>query len=534
MTADITRKSKVKARLENLSRSYLQTGVIARFTGGLGPVLFFGFGANVITALVGMTAIPLYLTLMGQQAYGIVGFYVVLQGWMVLFDLGVGQAVGRQLSRYRAGAVRPEDAVSLLGAAEAAFLAAGLIAGIVFFFSMGWVGRYWLGSSDLPAGEVHLALQLAGWLLVARWLVTVYQYALVGLERQIAANSVTLLGTIGRNGIAVIALASISHSPSIFFIAWLSVTLLEVVANRLLLARAMPVAKVHWANGWRLMTREFSFAAGITLSLAITLSIGQADRMTLSHSLQLGEFGAFSLVVSLCAGIALVVPPMVQAFQPRLTSLLAQDRRAEFAEVYRLSISLIIVVTAGLAGTMATWPELVVYAWTGDRHIAHALAPTLTLYALGSGIASFLFLPLVLQFAQGLIRLQLIGNLVFGAVWIPAAVWASLKFGTVGAGVVWLTGNVLFLLLWVPLIHRRLLSPEERHGLGSQAWLRIAVIAALLAATRLVNSDGFDRPMALAFLAAVSLTIMAIATLLSRELRTHLMGIAGIGSARVQ
>ena len=216
-------------------------------------MLFFGFGANVITALVGMTAIPLYLSLMGQEAYGIVGFYVVLQGWMVLFDLGVGQAVGRQLSRYRAGAVRPEDAVSLLGTAEAAFLAGGLIAGIVFFFSMGWVGRSWLGSSGLPAGEVHLALQLAGWLLVARWLVTVYQNALIGLERQIAANSVTLVGTIGRNGIAVIALAWISHSPTVFFIAWLGVTLLELVANRLLLARAMPAAKVNWRNGWRLI-----------------------------------------------------------------------------------------------------------------------------------------------------------------------------------------------------------------------------------------------------------------------------------------
>jgi O-antigen/teichoic acid export membrane protein len=530
MSSNSPRSAKAKMRLG----TFLNTGIIARFTGGLGPVLFFGFGANVITALVGMTAIPMYLSVMGEEAYGIVGFYIVLQGWMFLFDLGVGQAVGRQLSRYRAGAVSADDAVSLFGAAEAAFLAGGLIAGVVFFFSMGWVGRHWLGSSGLPARQVRLALQLAGWLLVARWLVTVYQNALIGLERQIAVNSVSLLGTIGRNGIAVMALVWISHTPSVFFVAWLGVTLLEVAANRLLLARAMPSARMQWGNGWRLMTREFSFAAGITLSLAINLSIGQADRMTLSHTLNLGQFGAFSLVVSLCAGISLVVPPMVQAFQPRLTSLLAQNRRAEFAEIYRLSISLIIVVAAGLAGTMATWPELVVYAWTGDREIAHTLAPTLTFFALGSGIASFLYLPLVLQFAQGLIRLQLIGNLVFGAVWIPAAVWASLRFGTVGAGIVWLLGNLLFLLLWVPLIHRRLLSRDERHGLGLQAWLRIGVLAVLLAATRLISSRGFDRPTSLAFLAVVSLTIMAVATVLSRALRTHLLGIAGIGHPRDQ
>jgi hypothetical protein len=119
-------------------------------------------------------------------------------------------------------------------------------------------------------------------------------------------------------------------------------------------------------------------------------------------------------------------------------------------------------------------------------------------------------------------------------VWIPAAVWASLRFGTVGAGIVWLLGNLLFLLLWVPLIHRRLLSRDERHGLGLQAWLRIGVLAVLLAATRLISSRGFDRPTSLAFLAVVSLTIMAVATVLSRALRTHLLGIAGIGHPRDQ
>jgi O-antigen/teichoic acid export membrane protein len=127
MSSNSPRSAKAKMRLG----TFLNTGIIARFTGGLGPVLFFGFGANVITALVGMTAIPMYLSVMGEEAYGIVGFYIVLQGWMFLFDLGVGQAVGRQLSRYRAGAVSADDAVSLFGAAEAAFLAGGLIAGVV-------------------------------------------------------------------------------------------------------------------------------------------------------------------------------------------------------------------------------------------------------------------------------------------------------------------------------------------------------------------------------------------------------------------
>ena len=507
------------------------TGGIERFTRGLGPTLLFGFVAHIGVAIVGMAAIPFYLSLMGAEAYGLVGFYFILQGWMLLFDLCLGQALGRQLSRYRAGALSAADTASLFGTAETVFLIAGLGAGMVFYFSTGWVARHWLGSSRLPADQVNVALRLTAALLVFRWLAGVYQTALVGLERQIAVNTVALVGAIVRNGGAVAALILVSHSPTMFFGVWAGVTLLEAVANRLLLFRELPRARIRWRSGWRLLTGEFRFAVGLAFSAAINFSIGQADKATLSHTLSLGAFGIFTLVVSICAGITVVVPPMVQSFQPRLTTLLAQNRRAEFVEVYRLSISLIIVAAAGLAGTIAARPELVVYAWTGSREIARSLAPALTFFAIGSGISSFLYLPYILQFSQGLVRLHLIGNLLFAAVWVPAAIWAALTFGTVGAGVVWLCGNLLFLLLWVPIVHRRLLSRVERHGLGPQAWLRVALLAGLLASTRLVTADTFDRLQSLAFLAAISASIMAVATISSRELRNHLLTIIGGSSA---
>ena len=508
--------------------------VAEKFTGGLGPTILFGLAAHVGVAVVGMLSIPIYLNVMGTEAYGLVGFYLVLQAWMALYDLGIGPALGRQLSRFRAGALRAEEAVSLLGTAESLFLAGGCVAGLLFLISMGWVARHWLGPSRLQPLQIQHALQLAGGLLVLRWLANVYQTALVGLERQIAVNAVALLAAIVRNGGTIMALTLFSRSPTTFFGVWTVVTLLEAIANRFLLFNAMPRAQIHWRSGWRLLIREFGFAAGLTFSTAIVLTIAQADKVALSHTLPLGDFGAFSLVLTICAGINLVVPPMVQAFQPRLTTLLAQNRRSEFVEVYRLSIALIIVVTAGLAGTIAAWPELVVYSWTGDHEIARNLAPTLTLFALGSGISSFLFLPFILQFAQGLIRLHLIGNLLFGAVWIPAAVWAALSFGTVGAGVVWLLGNLLFLVLWVPVIHGRLLSSQERHGLGSQAWARVGLLGALLASTRLIATDRFGRAESLALLAVISLTVMVIATFSSRELRRHLWGIIGASGTPVR
>jgi O-antigen/teichoic acid export membrane protein len=182
---------------------------------------------------------------------------------------------------------------------------------------------------------------------------------------------------------------------------------------------------------------------------------------------------------------------------------------------------LILALAAGLAGTIAAHPEWVIYAWTGRAELATHLAPVLSLYAAGAAIASFLFVPFLLQYAQGQVRLHVIGNLAFGAVWIPAAVWAAVVHGALGAGVVWLCGNLLYLLLWTPIVHARLLSPEERRGLDAGVWARGALLAAALAASRWLPLGALSRPGAFAALAGVSLAVMVMGLASSREVRDY-------------
>jgi O-antigen/teichoic acid export membrane protein len=482
--------------------------------------LAFGFGAHFLIALISVVAVPVFLRLMGAQAYGLVTFYLVLQSWMLLFDLGVSPALARQLSRYRAGALEAGDAAALLSAAETVFVVGGLAAGGVFILASPWIAGHWLGASNLPRGELDTALRLIGALLVFRWLAGLYQSALVGLERQIPVNAVALAGALARYGGAFVALVLISPSPVVFFAVQAGVTLVEAVVCRLLLLGAVPHGAGHARAGWRSLRKEFRFALGLTIAGAASTLINQADKLTLSHVLPLGEFGLFGLVVAVVGGIAMVVPPFVQAFQPRLTTLLAQGRREEFVHVYRLSAALILALAAGLAGTIAAHPEWVIFAWTGRADLAAHLAPVLTLYAAGAAIASFLFVPFLLQYAQGQVRLHVIGALASAVVWIPAAVWAAIAHGALGAGIVWLLGNLLYLLVWVPVIHARLLSPAERRGLDLGVWTRGALLAAVLWASRWLPLGHFTRPGAFVALAALSLAVTAMGLASSAELRT--------------
>jgi hypothetical protein len=85
--------------------------------------------------------------------------------------------------------------------------------------------------------------------------------------------------------------------------------------------------------------------------------------------------------------------------------------------------------------------------------------------------------------------------------------------------VVWLGGNFLFVAVWTPIIHARLLSSEERRGLDLSLSLRLAALAAFLFATRYLPTPGVGRLGALAMLAAVSLAVVALGIALSPEMR---------------
>ncbi len=486
---------------------------------GLGSTLTFGIGAHFLVALVNVLVTPLLLKLMGAEAYGLVTFFLVLQAWSLIFDFGVSPTLARQLSRFRAGAMSPSDASGLLAAAEIIFIAGGLVGATALALLSGWLAGHWLHSSTLGLANVALSLRLIAVVLTFRWINGLYQSALVGLERQNTVNLVAATTMVIRYGVSLVVLFKVSRSPTAFFATQAAFMALEAGVSRWLLARAMPRHAERVRPAWRRLTLQFRFALGLTLASAATTLISQADRLALSHTLPLASFGLFGLVMQVAAGITLVLPPFAQAFQPRLTALMAQGRRQDFTHVYRLASALIFSLSIGIAGTIAAQPYWVIWAWTGRVDAARYLAPILTLYAAGGAISAFLFVPFMLQYAQGRVRLHVIGNIAFALVWVPAAVWAAFVIGPVGTGVVWLTGNVLYLLVWVPVIHRNLLSPAERRGLDLGMWIRGGLIAAMLAATRLIPFGVVSRPQAFLGLAVISIATTLIAAGLSSEAR---------------
>ena len=107
-----------------------------------------------------------------------------------------------------------------------------------------------------------------------------------------------------------------------------------------------------------------------------------------------------------------------------------------------------------LGGGLAFFAEPILLIWSGSPVVAAAAAPVLFWYGLANAVVGILVLPFMLQFARGRLRLHVIGNLILLVTLVPALVFAAKHWGAAGAGQVFFIANLLFLLFWVPVIHR--------------------------------------------------------------------------------
>ena len=69
--------------------------------------LFANFAGSGVAALLQLAFIPFYIKFLGIEAYGLIGFYILLQAVLQVLDLGLGPTMNREMARY---SVQPDKA----------------------------------------------------------------------------------------------------------------------------------------------------------------------------------------------------------------------------------------------------------------------------------------------------------------------------------------------------------------------------------------------------------------------------------------
>lgn len=482
------------------------------------------YASQIYVTAIGIVMVPVYIRHMGTEAYGLVGFYAMLQAWFQLLDMGLAPTLSRQTARLSGGALDALTLRRLLRVLEVIFLAVATLGALAMWLGSDWLATSWLQAQSLPPDQVRLAIQLMAGIISLRWVAGLYRGAIGGFEQQAWLGWLNSSVATARFVVVLGIFEWIGATPAHFFGWQLLVAAVETgflirKTYGLLPQRAKSDPPVGWH--WSALRSLLGFSLSIAFTSAVWVAVTQTDKLLLSKLLPLVEYGHFTLAVLAASGVSIVSGPLSMVILPRLARLQASGDGAGVIHLYRQATQAMAVVALPVSLVLGLGAEQLLLAWTNDPELAAQTAPVMQLYALGNGVLSLSAFPYYLQFAKGDVRLHLIGNVLFLLLLIPSIIFAATNHGGVGAGWAWLGANLIYMAIWVPLVHRRLAPGLHLRWLLADV-LPVAFCAGLAAVLLLqlipFSAHRGGKIATLLCIGAITLTMAALASSEARKL----------------
>ncbi|MDZ4073459.1 MAG: oligosaccharide flippase family protein [Hylemonella sp.] len=421
-----------------------------------GRNLLAGLANSVWSALLGFAVVPFYLSYLGMEAYGLIGFYMTMQAMLQLLDMGLAPAINREVARSSAGGDLRSVAGLLHTLAVVYWCVAGLIALLVTLLSS-WIAEHWLQSSQLSSQTVAGAVMLMGLVAACRWPLGLYQGALIGAQRVTVASSINMAMTTVSTLGALFVLAYAAPSIEAFFIWQAGVGLAHAFAMRLAAWRA-----VGRSGGLRFHPREiwaiWRFSAGMSGIAVTALVFTQLDKLVLSRTVGLEAFGHYMLATLVVSGLQVLIVPVFNVIYPRMTALVEAGEVTQLVDMYRTGTRMFALIVFPAAMLIAVFANDFVAVWTRSPEVATHVAPIVTLLVMGSALNAVMYFPYALQLAYGKTWIPLALNVALTCLMVPLVLSLAHNYGAVGGAVAWLIIEAVYVVVGPWLTHKFLLK----------------------------------------------------------------------------
>lgn len=483
------------------------------------------YASQIYVTVIGIALLPMYIKYMGSEAYGLVGFFAMLQAWFGVLDLGLTPTVGRETARYRGGAVSALAFRQLYRALTVIFVIVATIGGGALFLSSRIIATKWLNLDNLPVDDVVVAVQIMAVSVALRWMTGLYRGVVTGSEKLVWLSGFNAIVATLRFAGVFVSMWYFGFTPLVFFIHQFIIALIENICLAIKSHRLLPQKiSLSEAIGWSYQPVKpvLKFSLTIAFTASVWIFVTQTDKLVLSGILSLENYGYFTLAILVANGIMVIGGPISSAVMPRMARLYAENKHDEMIKVYKQATQLVAIIAGSAAITLVVTAKPLLIAWTGDLHLAEQAAPILKLYAAGNLFLCIAAFSYYLQYAKGDLRYHLLGNAGLVVVLIPSVIFAATHFGGIGAGYVWLTMNILFLFVWVAYVHHKLEPGLHLEWIFNNA-LKIILPACIVASLFLlldVNWLGDSRVANISLVMLVGIATMTSSIMFSEKAKT--------------
>ena len=396
--------------------------------------------ANVVSSAwstaLALLLTPWYIRLLGVESYGLIGFYMSWVAILGILDTGISATAVREAAWLAARPDERERLPSLLRTLEITYWAVMVVIGVLLIAGAALFGASWFNSAAIDPSVVRSALMLMAISLIVQVPSGLYVGTLMGLQQQVdAARLLALFGTLRGAG-AVAVLVLIRADIRAFFLWQIVASVLQTATIRAASVRHVaPLGHSRFSPA--LLSSISGFAGGMTVITALSLLLTQMDKLVLSRLVSLQALGLYMLAWTVASGLSRVATPLVQAFGPHFTELVATDDEPRLQQQLRVASQLMNALLLAPAMLMAVVAEPILAVWTGNGTVANGAAPLLRVLVIGTLLSSCAYPALSVLYSRKQLRPVILVNVVAAVVLVPVLVMVVRRFGAIGGGVSW-------------------------------------------------------------------------------------------------
>jgi O-antigen/teichoic acid export membrane protein len=438
---------------------------------------FFGRGWG---ALLSIVLTPIYIELLGIEAYGLVGFFITLQAMLGVLDMGLGAAATREAAVLSAQADGARQIRNLMRTLEWIYWGVAAVIVLVIGLLAPPIARYWVNPQTLQPDEVRAAIILIGCVIGAQWPTSLYGGMLMGLQMQTSAN--VLYATFSTlRALGAVLVIQISPSVVSFFQWQVFVSVVQTIVTAAYLWKQVPTHDHKPRFDLGLLHQIKRFAAEMSGMTLMATAFMQLDKLVLSRVLTLEHFGYYFAAATAASGLYIIIGPIFAALFPRFSQLVGRGEEASIRLLYDRASQLMAAAVLPAMAVMVFFAEDLLMLWTRDRQTAENGATILVLLAIGNTLNGLMNVPYALQLASGNATRVLKVNAVLMLVSVPAIIALAYVLGGTGAATAWVGYTLAFWIANAVIVGKGFAYLDRRSWLWS-GHLRPAAVALMVAA----------------------------------------------------
>lgn len=440
------------------------------------------FFARSIGFLITYLLTPLFLKFIGLEALGVISFFSTLMGLLLITDIGLTASLTRESARLSVLDNSEKELKNIIRTYELVYILISIIIGSLVWCNASYIVNNWLKIKGLQLEELILATKVMGVAIACQLPSGLYFGGLMGLQRQVLANTLQIGWSLLKGFGTVFVLWLISPTILAFAICQLIANVLYLFILWISLWGSIPINNKNVIPTFDLrvffLNWKYSFGiAGISLMSTV---ISYADKVLLSKSLPIVDLGYYTLAGTLAMFPIMIANPITSAMFPKFIALIELKDNQQLVSVYHRTCKLIAIVIYPMSFTVMAFTQNILYAWTGSVLISNKGALVASIMVLGQIIQVITTVPFYFASAIGKTKFLFIVQIISTIIIITSLIYLVPKYGILGAGMSWLAMNLLIFPGYMYYFHKVYLSGQFLKWIKHDVFLPIIVIVPIV------------------------------------------------------